>query len=152
VVLPHGHASGGGSDRAEDLYRPVMVVRGATRRTAGTIRPMAAIPTTAKTVLQQRVAAHHAQHWPQLSSLDIRWRGAYAYLDAVTDDGAIWQLCRLQWNGHHDHWGFAIYLYSRDGYEANFLPTGLPTGTPEDAIDCAALLYLNDWTEEPPKE
>jgi hypothetical protein len=54
-----------------------------------------------------------------------------------------------RWNGHHDHWEFAIYLASRDGYEPNILPSGWPTGTPEEAIDCAGLLYLNDWTQRP---
>jgi hypothetical protein len=38
---------------------------------------------------------------------------------------------------------------SRDGYEPNILPTGWPTGTPEDAIDCAAMLYLADLTTDP---
>lgn len=45
---------------------------------------MARLSDTAKTTLQRRVAAHHAQHWPQLSSLDVRWRGSYAYIDAAT--------------------------------------------------------------------
>ena len=82
---------------------------------------------------------------------DVRWRGSYAYIDAATPDGDMWQLCRLKWNGHHDHWEFAIYLASRDGYEPNILPSGWPTGTPEEAIDCAGLLYLNDWAQ-PPKD
>jgi hypothetical protein len=56
----------------------------------------------------------------------------------------MWQLCRLKWNGHHDHWEFATYLASRDGYQPNIVPSGWPTGTPEEAIDCAGLLYLND--------
>ena len=110
---------------------------------------MARMPATAKTTLQRRVAEHHRRHWPQLADLAVRWRGEYAYIDAVTGDREVWQLCRLRWNGHHDHWGFAIYLASRDGYEPNILPTGWPTGSPEDAIDCAALLYLADLTTEP---
>jgi len=68
----------------------------------------------------------------------------YAYIDAVTPGGDMWQLCRLKWNGHHGHWEFAIYLASRDGYQPNIVPSGWPTGTPEEAIDCAGLLYLND--------
>src|SRR3954451_11557107 len=39
------------------------------------------------------------------------------------------------------HWGFAIYLVSRDGYEDSFLPSGLPAGSPEDALDCACGPY-----------
>jgi hypothetical protein len=108
---------------------------------------MARMPETAKTTLQRRVAAHHKQAWPQSADLAVRWRGSHAYIDAVTRDGEIAQLCRLRWTGHHDHWEFAIYLPSRDGYELNILPTG----TPEDAIDCAGLLYLNDRAE-PPKD
>jgi hypothetical protein len=45
--------------------------------------------------------------------------------------------------------GFAIYLASKDGYQDSVLPTGYPPGTPEDALDTACGLYLNDptaWT------
>jgi len=31
----------------------------------------------------------------------------------------------------------------RDGYQDNFLPTGLPFGSPEDCLDCAGGLYLD---------
>jgi hypothetical protein len=43
-------------------------------------------------------------------------------------------------------WGFAIYLHSKNGYEDSFLPSGLPAGTPEEAVACAAGLYLSDPT------
>jgi hypothetical protein len=43
-------------------------------------------------------------------------------------------------------WGFAIYLASRDGYEDNILPSGLPAGSPEEALDCVCGLYLYDPT------
>lgn len=145
VFLPAAGARGF-TDREEDHYRD----RGsppARHAGQGTIQLMARLSDTAKTTLQRRVAAHHAQHWPQLSSLDVRWRGSYAYINAATPGGDVQQLCRLKWNGHHDHWGFAIYLASRDGYEPNILPSGWPTGTPEEAIDCAGLLYLNDWIQ-----
>jgi hypothetical protein len=35
-------------------------------------------------------------------------------------------------------WGFAIHLASRDGYEDSVLPSGLPIGEPEEALDCAS--------------
>jgi hypothetical protein len=35
-------------------------------------------------------------------------------------------------------------LASRDGYEDNVPPSGLPTGSPEEALDCACGPYLND--------
>jgi hypothetical protein len=48
--------------------------------------------------------------------------------------------------------GFAIYLASRDGYEDSVLPSGLPIGTPQEALDCACGLYLHDpstWQQGP---
>jgi hypothetical protein len=49
--------------------------------------------------------------------------------------------------------GFPIYLASRDGYEEPVLPSRLPVGTPEEALDCACGLYLADpsvWQDHPP--
>ena len=37
-------------------------------------------------------------------------------------------------------------LYSRVAYEDAVLPTGAFAGLPEDALDCAAGLYLSDPT------
>ncbi len=40
------------------------------------------------------------------------------------------------------------------GYEDTLLPTGTPTCTAEQALDCACGVYLNDptaWQNEPPK-
>jgi hypothetical protein len=39
-----------------------------------------------------------------------------------------------------------IYQYSKEGYEDSFLPNGHSAGTPEQALDCAAGLYLNNPT------
>jgi hypothetical protein len=33
---------------------------------------------------------------------------------------------------------------SRAGYQDSVLPSGLPIGAPEEALDCACGLYLND--------
>jgi hypothetical protein len=41
-----------------------------------------------------------------------------------------------RYNGSASIWGFAIYLAGRDGYEDNILPSGLPAGSPEEALDC----------------
>jgi hypothetical protein len=58
---------------------------------------------------------------------------------------------RLRYGGSASIWGFSIYLANRDGYEDNFFPSG----SPEDALDCACGLYLNDptaWIDQtPPK-
>lgn len=52
-------------------------------------------------------------------------------------------LCRLRFTGVLHTWGFALYLASNDSYRDNILSSGLPAGSPEEALDCAGDLYLN---------
>jgi hypothetical protein len=70
----------------------------------------------------------------------------FAYISGELADGTTLPLCRLRYNGSASIWGLAIYLASRDGYEDNVLPSGLPVGSTEEALDCACGLYLNDPT------
>jgi hypothetical protein len=61
----------------------------------------------------------------------------------------------LRYNGSIDRWGFAIHLASRTTTEDSVLPSGQPTGTPEEALDCACGLSLGDpsaWDNEPLKD
>ncbi len=51
---------------------------------------------------------------------------------------------RLRYGGSASRWGFALYLASKDGYQDQYLPTGFSAGTPEEALDCAAGLYLDN--------
>jgi len=51
---------------------------------------------------------------------------------------------RLHYGGSAASWGFAIYLASKDGYEPAVLPTGVLAGAPEDALDTACGLYLDN--------
>ena len=89
------------------------------------------------------------ERWPQLASVEVRHRANFSYIDGVLTDGTTLKLCRLRYGGSAHHWGFAIYRASHDDYEDSFLPTGLPVGTCEDALDTACGLYLGDptaWT------
>jgi hypothetical protein len=109
----------------------------------------AAPPASTKTSLYQRLSARARQRWPQLSSVEVRFRGAFAYVTAQLPDGDTLPLMRLRYGGSAARWGFAIYRASHEDYEDSFLPTGFTAGTPEDALDCACGLYLNDpttWT------
>jgi hypothetical protein len=105
---------------------------------------MATPPESTKISLRQRLRAHAQQRWPQVASLDFRYRGAFAYIDAHLPDGEELPLLRLRYNGSAQHWGFGLYLASSDRYENQLLPTGLPSGTPEEALDCACGLYLDN--------
>ena len=109
-------------------------------------------PESTKHSLRHRLITRTHQRWPQLADLTIRHHGQFAYIDGQLPGGVTLPLCRLRYNGSASIWGFAIYLASRDGYEDNVLPSGLPAGSPEEALDCACGLYLNDptaWTQPP---
>jgi hypothetical protein len=104
---------------------------------------MSTIPESTKDSLQQRLATHALQHWPQLASVPVRFRGAFAYVSGQRQDGEVLPLCRLRYGGSAARWGFAIYLASKDGYEDSVLPTGGFAGSPQDALDSACALYLS---------
>jgi hypothetical protein len=109
------------------------------------------IPDIARRALAHQLGDRRQQRWPDLASLDIRYRANFAYVDGITaDDPQPQPLFRLRYLGSPSEWGFAVYLASKDGYEDSVLPNGSFTGTPAEALDCACGLYLNDpsaWSE-----
>ena len=107
---------------------------------------MAKPPESIKSSLQQRLNARARDRWPALTKVTVRFRAQFAYIDAHLPDGEVLPLCRLRYSGSASSWGFAVYLASKDGYEESILPNGQFTGSPEDALDCACGLYLNDPT------
>jgi hypothetical protein len=96
-----------------------------------------AIPESTKTSLGQRLRQRQRERWPGLASVDVRFRSRFAYIDGEFEGGDVLPLCRLRYAGSASLWGFAVYLASRDGYQDSVLPSGLPIGTPEEALDCA---------------
>jgi hypothetical protein len=110
------------------------------------------IPESTKISLHQRLLDRKQERWPALADVQVRFRGRFAYIDGELASGEVVALCRLRYNDSASLWGFAIYLASRDGYEDSVLPSGLPIGTPQEALDCACGLYLNDpsaWQDGP---
>jgi hypothetical protein len=111
------------------------------------------IPESTKISLDQRLRARQRERWPGLVTVHVHFRGRFAYVDGELPDQERQPLCRLRYAGSTSRWGFAIYLASRDGYEDSVLPSGVHAGTPEEALDCACGLYLNDpsaWQERTP--
>src|SRR5437016_8360511 len=100
-------------------------------------------PESTKISLRQRLRAHASTHWPQLAGLHFRYRGGFAYIDGELGDGQILPLIRLRYGGSASIWGFALHLASSGKYEDQILPSGVPSGTPEEALDCACFLYLS---------
>jgi hypothetical protein len=113
---------------------------------------VASPPASTKTSLGQKLRERARQRWPQLASIGVRFRGQFAYITGQLADGQELPLCRLRYTGYASTWGFAIYRASHDDYQDNYLPSGQPAGTPEEALDCACGLYLADpsaWLPEP---
>jgi hypothetical protein len=109
-------------------------------------------PASTKTSLGQRLTQHARSRWPALTRVQVCFRAQFAYIDGHLPDGEVLRLCRLRYTGSSSTWGFAIYRASHDDYENNLLPNGQFAGTPEDALDCACGLYLNDpaaWLQDP---
>jgi hypothetical protein len=107
-------------------------------------------PDSTKRSLRSRLITRAHERWPQLADLTIHHRGRFAYVDGELHDGTTLKLFRLRYGESASTWGFAIHLGSRDSYQDSILPSGYPVGTPEEALDCACGLYLNDptaWAE-----
>lgn len=107
---------------------------------------MAKPPDSTKISLKQRLTDRTRERWPDIKELDVTFRANFAYVSGTTHNGEGLKLCRLRYGGSASVWGFAIYLASRDGYEDSVLPDGSFSGAPEDVLDCACGLYLNDPT------
>jgi hypothetical protein len=113
---------------------------------------MAKPPDSTKTSLRQKLAERARERWPQLTGITVRHHGEFAYVAGQLPDGTTLPLMRLHYTGSAAHWGFAIYRASHDDYDKSVLPTGLPFGTPQEALDCACGLYLGDataWLDPP---
>lgn len=110
---------------------------------------MPPIPDSTKSSLHQRLSIRARERWPALTTIAIRYRAGFAYIDGVLPNEQVLPLCRLRYAGSASMWGFAIYRASHDDYEDSYLPTGFMGGTAEDALDTACGLYLGDptaWT------
>lgn len=107
---------------------------------------MPAPPASIKSSLGQRLSAHARHRCSALRDVEVRFRGAFAYIEGRLTNGEVLPLCRLRYGGSASRWGFAIYRASHHDYEDSILPSGAFAGTPEEALDCACGLYLNEPT------
>ena len=117
----------------------------------GTIGPMPVPGKKLKDHIADALDGHAYTRWPQLEEITTTWRGSYGYLTATESI----RLCRIQYLGDPDDWGFALYHASTQTYIDGRLPNGAFTGTPEQALDTALGLYLKDptaWQIDPPKD
>ena len=106
------------------------------------MRRMSAIPQSTRDSITWRLLDHARTHWPQLDTVHVTYRGGFAYVSGVLPGGEQIPLCRLRYGGSAHSFGFAIYSAARERYDDAFLRTGLPTGTPQEALDTACTIHL----------
>jgi len=124
------------------------------------------IPEAVRRRTEERIRRYAEQHFAEkYIRLEFRFRGQFCYIDAYTEpvDSPGWpppdwpesreeylerlrnrptHLCRLRYFGDEERWGFAFYTYSNEKYELAMFPSGDFYGTPEEAFDTAAGVYL----------
>ncbi|MFD9240375.1 hypothetical protein ACFV0D_00250 [Streptomyces sp. NPDC059556] len=93
--------------------------------------------------LRRRLKRHARACWPHLDAITVRFRAGFAYVAVEQPGEESLPLCRLRFTGVPHTWCFALYLPGNGSYRDDILPSGLPVGSPEEALDCAGGLYLN---------
>ena len=103
---------------------------------------MPAIPESTRSSIIVRLLDHAEHNWPQLAKVQARYHGSFAYITGVLPGGEQIPLFRLRYGGSAHSFGFAIYSPARDRYEDAVLLTGLPIGSPQEALDTACTVHL----------
>lgn len=101
-----------------------------------------AVPESTRSSVLLRLLLHAKDNWPQLQTLQARWRGPFGYISGVLPSGEQIPLFRLRYGGSAHTFGFAIYSAARSGYVDAVLRNGIPAGTPQEALDTACTIYL----------
>jgi hypothetical protein len=109
---------------------------------------MAAIPQSTRNSITLRLLDHAERHWPQLTRVQVTYRGAFGYITGVLRDGQRLLLCRLRCGSAHS-FGFAIYSAASNRYQDAVLRTGLPAGIPQEALDTACTVHFTGLGHEP---
>src|SRR5271154_2559991 len=79
----------------------------------------------------------------------VTYCGAFGYVIGGLGNGERIPLCRLRYGGSAHSFGFAIYSAAHDRYQDAVLRTGLPVGTPQEALDTACTIHLAGLGHEP---
>jgi hypothetical protein len=110
---------------------------------------MAVIPQSTRDSIIVRLLDHAERHWPQLTRVQVTYRGAFGYVTGVLRDGEHIPLCRLRYGGSAHSFGFAIYSAAHDRYQDAVLLTGSPVGTPQEALHTACTVHLAGLGHQP---
>jgi hypothetical protein len=121
------------------------------------------IPDDVKVRTTARIERYAEKHFKgKYSRIDVRFRGVFCYVDAYREPGpqvyvpkgmtraevierqrsTPTHLCRLRYFGKEDAWSMGFFKYSDEKYELCMFESGDFWGTPEDAFEVAAGVYL----------
>jgi len=109
---------------------------------------MPAIPASTRSSITLWLPCHAERHWSQLQKAEVT-RSSFAYVTGVLPGGEQFPLFRLRYGGSAHSFGFAVYSAARDRYEDVVLLTGLPAGSPQEALDTACTVHLAGIGHEP---
>lgn len=108
-------------------------------------------PKRLKDLIEGTVDHHASQACPGLQEVTIRWHGSFGYLIAWAGEGddndEQIPLCRIEYLGDDEDWGFAIFDPAAGAYTPALLRTGQPAGHPSDAFDTAAIIHLTHYQQ-----
>jgi hypothetical protein len=113
------------------------------------MKHMPAIPESTRRSIIVRLLDHAESNWPQLAKVQATYRGSFAYITGMLPGGEQIPLFRLRYGGSAHSFGFAIYSPTHDRYQDAILLTGLPIGSPQDALDTACTVHLTGLSHEP---
>lgn len=102
---------------------------------------MATIPDSAREALETQLAAHHAERWPTLRALTVRYHGAHAHIDVTLPDDPSDAEPYPCPGCQPDAWEYALYNDNRGRYQPAWMTGGEPTGTPTQTLDDACEFY-----------
>jgi len=124
------------------------------------------IPPSLQHDVRRRILAYASKKYAgRFSRIDVRFCGRFCYVDAYREPdrpskatlrvlreterqyyerlrAAPIHLCRLRYFAGHQRWSLAFYTYSHERYEPTIFPNGEPFGTPEEAFNLCAAIYL----------
>src|SRR5262249_1084216 len=119
----------------------------------------AAIPQSTRDSITLRLLDHAEACWPQLTRVQVTYRGAFGYITGVLRDGSRIPLCRLRYGGSAHPFRFAVYSPAPHPYphplaaparpQDAVLRPGLPVGTPQEALAPACTVHLTGLDHEP---
>lgn len=107
------------------------------------MNPMPAIPESTRISLAQRLHTHASTRW-LLADVTVRYRAGFAYIDGRLPGGEVLPLCRRGTAGPHRPGDSLSTSPTPTATKTRSCPPAAFAGTPEDALDCAAALYLSD--------